>query len=232
MAGRTRRARACIAVDAAMGILFVAVMSTALVQEAPHEYLGIALFASIAAHVVLNRRWFATIFRGRHSPTRVLQAIAVIGLLACMAGQVVSSLVLSRYALGFLPALPGAAIARRLHMSCAYWSFVFAFAHAGLQLKGFGRRVRASGSGGTPRVSRFAVWAARIVFLAMASYGIASFIQLDVGAYLLLQVEFAFVDYSVPVAVMFVRYASIGVLIAGAFHYLRRAVDQIARKND
>ena len=61
-----------IAVDIAMAVVFVAVMATALVQEAPHEYLGIALFALIVAHVVLNRRWLKAMFRGRYSALRAV----------------------------------------------------------------------------------------------------------------------------------------------------------------
>ena len=123
-----------IAVDIAMAVVFVAVMATALVQEAPHEYLGIALFALIVAHVVLNRRWLKAMFRGRYSALRAMQLVAIIGLLVCMLGQVVSSLVLSKYTFGFLPAIEGASWARRVHMLCSYWGFLFAFAHAGFRL--------------------------------------------------------------------------------------------------
>ena len=221
-----RRAR--IAVDAVLAVLFVAVMATALVQEAPHEYLGVAVFAAVVVHIVLNRRWFKALFRGRYDAVRVLQIVAVVGLLACIAGQLASSLVLSKFAFGFLPALPGAGWARRVHMLCSYWGFVFAFAHAGLQLKGFARLVRARGASGTAGASAvFRV--ARILLAAIACFGAYSFMQMNLGAYLLGQVQFAFADAGQPIALSFARYASVAVLVAGAFHCLRRAVDSAAK---
>ncbi len=208
-------------VDAALAVVYVAVMATALVQEAPHEYLGIALFALVVSHVVLNRQWFAHLVRGRYNVVRVLQLVAIVGLLACILAQVGSSLVLSKHAFGFLPAIPGAGWARRVHMLCSYWGFLFAFAHAGLQFDGVLRRLRSSradkgGSAG--------VWVARIVFAVVACYGAYSFVQLGLPAYLTGQVQFAFADYGTPLALSFARYAAIAVLVAGAFHYVRKLI--------
>ena len=52
-----------IVLDIAMALTFVAIMTTALVQEAPHEWLGIILFALLVAHIVLNRKWLAALAR-------------------------------------------------------------------------------------------------------------------------------------------------------------------------
>ena len=210
-----------------MAALFIAVMATALVQEVPHEYVGIALFIAVIVHIVLNRRWFKALFRGRYNAVRVLQLVAIVGLLACIIGQVVSSLVLSKYAFGFLPALPGASWARRAHMLCSYWSFVFAFAHAGLQFKGFSRLVKQKGSD-SPSA---AVWLGRIAVIAIACYGVYAFVQVNMGAYLLGQIEFAFVDFATPPALMCARYAAIAVLVAAAFHCLRRVIEALGKRN-
>lgn len=228
MAGNnTKKGRrwARVAVDVALAVLIVAVMATALVQEAPHEYLGIAVFAVVVAHVVLNRRWFKALTHGRYGAVRVLQLVAVVGLVACVVGQVASSLVLSKFAFGFLPTLPGAGWARRAHMLCSYWSFVFAFAHAGLQLKGFGRLVGAKGAAPTA-----AVWLARIAAVAISCYGVYAFVQLNIGAYLLVQVQFAFADFSAPIALSFVCYAAVAVLVTSAFHCLGRIVSRNANR--
>ena len=232
MATERKQSRAVvrIAVDAALAVLFVAVMATALVQEAPHEYLGIAVFAAVAAHVVLNRRWFKALGGGRYNAVRVLQLVSVVGLLACVVGQAVSSVVLSKHAFGFLPALPGASWARQVHMLCSYWAFVLAFAHAGLQFKGLGRMVRARRHG-TPMPTA-ALWAARIALATVACFGAYSFVQANMGAYLLGQVQFAFADSSEPLALAFARYASMAVLVGGVFHYLRRAIEAAGKRKD
>lgn len=203
-----------------MAALFIVVMATALVQGVPHEYVGIALFITVVAHIVLNRRWFKALFRGRYNVLRILQLITIMGLLACMVGQMASSLVLSKYAFGFLPALPGAGWARRVHMLCSYWSFVFAFAHTGLQLKGFGRLVKPKGSDVPSAVVRLG----HIAAIAISCYGMYAFVQMGMGGYLLGQVEFAFVDFSTPPALMCVRYTAIAVLVATAFYCLRRII--------
>ena len=214
MKGKTA---ARVVLDAAMAMAFVAVMTTALVQEAPHEWLGVVLFALMATHAVLNRKWLASVFRGRHDALRVLQIVVIVGLVACVIGQVASSIVLSKHAFGFLPALPGAGWARRVHMLCSYWSFVFAFAHAGLHAR-------------TPKgMSPWQVWAVRIVVAVVACFGVCSFVQLDLWRYLTGQVQFAFADYGVPLALSAVRYASVAVLVAGVFHCVREGAASIVR---
>ena len=198
-----------IVLDVALALVLVAIMTTALVQEVPHEWLGIALFVLIVVHIVLNRRWLAAVFRGRHRALRVLQIVVLAALVACIIGQVASSLVLSKHALGFLPVLPGASWARRVHMLCSYWSFVLAFAHAGLHMR-------------TPKgMSPWRIWTARIVFAVVACFGAYSFVQLGLWQYLTGQVQYAFADFSVPLPLVAARYASVAVLVMGAFHYIR-----------
>ena len=206
-----------VTLDIAMALVFVAIMTTALVQEAPHEWLGVTLFVLMVIHIVLNRRWLASIFRGRHSTLRIIQIVVVVGLAVCIIGQFASSLVLSKHAFGFLPALPGAGWARSVHMLCSYWAFVFAFAHAGLHA-----RVPKS-------MAPWQKWAARIIIAAVACFGAFSFAQLGLWQYLTGQVQFAYADYSVPLAFAFARYASIAILVTGVFHYIRQGIASIGK---
>ena len=208
-----------IVLDIAMALVLVAIMATALVQEAPHEWLGIALFVLMAAHIVLNRKWLASVFRGHHSALRIVQIIVVTGLAICIIGQVASSLVLSKHAFGFLPALPGAGWARHVHMLCSYWAFVLAFAHAGLHAR-------------LPkRMPTWLLWTARVAVAAVACFGVYSFVQLGMLPYLLGQVQFAAADYEAPLALSFARYASIGVLVAGLFHCAQAALRTVSRNS-
>ena len=207
-----------IVLDSALALTLVAVMATALVQEAPHEWLGVALIALTLAHMVFNRRWLASMFRGRQSALRVVQIVVIAGLVVCVVGQIASSLVISKHAFGFLPVLPGASWARRVHMLCSYWMFVLAFAHVGLHVR-------------APRdLASWQVWALRIAFAAIACFGVYSFVRLNLGAYLTGQVQYAFVDPSVPIALSCARYASVAVLVAGAFHYLRLGCMRAAKR--
>ena len=199
-------------VDVLLAADLVAVMATALLEEAPHEYLGVALFVLMVVHVVLNRRYFTHLAKGRYTPLRVLQLIAVIGLVACVIGQVASALVLSKHAFSFLPAIPGASWARTVHMLLSYWCFVFAFAHVGLQVK-----------------AKLPVWL-QIALIAVACFGVVSYVQLNMAPYLFGQVMFAAADYASPLALIFARYASVAVLVAVVFHYIRVALRKTAKE--
>lgn len=225
MASKANRGRrlARVAVDIAMAATLIAVMSCALVQEKPHEYLGIAAFTAVVAHNVLNRHWFKALFRGRYNVVRTLQVAMIVGLVACIVGLMASSLVLSKHAFGFLPAIPGASWARRVHMLCSYWGFVFAFAHAGLHLKGLGVLMRSKAS-----VPSVAVWLGRIVAAVLSCYGIYAFVRMNLGAYLLGQVQFAFVDYSAPISLSLARHAAVAVLVTAVFHCLRLFISRFA----
>ena len=222
-----RRVHAVI--DAAPVGLLVAVMATALVQAAPHEYLGVALFAAVVAHAILKRRHIKALLRGRPNAVRTLRLIAIVGLIVCVAGQLASALVLSKFAFGFLPALPGAAVARRIHMLCSYWGFVLAFAHVGLQSKSLFRLMRTRGASNAPGALRPVIWAGRFLFVAIACFGAYSFVKLDFGNYLLGQVQFALADYGAAGALSLMRYASIAVLLSGLFHYLRAALEALEK---
>jgi hypothetical protein len=154
---------------------------------------------------------------------RTLQAATVLGLVACLIGQVASAVVLSKHALAFLPAIPGTALARRVHMMCSYWSFVFAFAHAGLQMKGVVARMCREK---TP--SPVMKWAARIACAAIAAVGAVSFVQLDLAAYLTGRVQFAAGDPSI--ALSCARWASVAVLVAGALYLLRSLIEKTGER--
>lgn len=207
-----------IALDIALGLVLVAIMATALVQEEPHEWLGLTLFVLIVCHAIVNRRWIASIFRGRYNAVRILQVVVLAGLIACIIGQVASSLVLSKYAFGFLPALPGASWARRAHMICSYWSFILACAHAGLHIR-------------VPRrATAWLLWVCRAAIAAAACYGAISFVQLGLPSYLVGSVQFASADFEAPLWLPFARYTSIGVLVAALFHYASTAIAAATKK--
>ena len=205
-----------VVVDVLLAVDLIFVMATALVEEAPHEYLGILLIVLAVAHTVLNRRWFTVLNKGRWSALRVLQALVMAALIACAVGQVASAVVLSKHALWFLPAISGAAWARSVHMICSYWMFVLAFAHAGLQLRSLLAR-----TGVLRNAKPAALWVARAIWAAIAIAGVVSFVQLGFPDYLLARVQFAAADYATPVPLLAAQYATVAVMIAGLFHYIR-----------
>ncbi len=200
------------AVDVAMAIVLLAIMTTALVQEMPHEYLGIAIFVLMVVHIVLNRKWLAAALRGRLGIQYAPHIVLIVALVVCFVGMVASSLVLSKFAFGFLPAMPGASWARRVHMLFSYWMFVLTFAHMGLHIR-------------VPRrMETWKLWTLRVVTVAIACYGVYAFVRLGLFAYLTGQVQFAMADFETPLAITFCRYAGAGTLVAVVFHCVQNAL--------
>lgn len=52
--------------------------------------------------------------------------------LAAMLMQIYSGIIMSRHVFAFLPIQGGMALARRLHILCSYWGFLFMSLHLGL----------------------------------------------------------------------------------------------------
>ena len=142
--------------------------------------------------------------------------MTLVVLVACIVGQVASSLVLSKHAFGFLPALPGASWSRRVHILCAYWSLVAAFVHAELHMRA------------PANMDARKLRALRVAVAAISCYGAHFFVQLDMLAFLAGRVQFAMADFETPLAVTFARYASVAVLVAGVAHAAREALDHAA----
>ncbi len=207
-----------IVVDIAMAVVLVAIMTTALVQEMPHEYLGVTMFALIIAHIVLNRTWLAATIRGKLGVPHVPNLILMLALVVCFVGMVASSLALSKYAFGFLPSLPGASWARRMHMLFSYWMFVLTFAHMGLHIR-------------VPRrMETWKLWTLRVLAAVGTCYGVYAFVRLGLFGYLTGQVQFAMADFETPLAITFLRYTGVGMLVAVVFHGVQVAMTNALRR--
>lgn len=207
-----KRRKTKLAIDVAMAMVLVGLMATAIVQDVPHEWLGVAMFVLVTAHVVLNRRWLAAVPRMRRDTLNLLQVFVLAALVVCVVGMMASSLVISRHAFGFLPALPGSSLARRVHMMCSYWMFILTFAHAGLHAR-------------FPKCTKpWCKWATRIACIVASCCGVASFVQLGLWGYLTGQVQFALVDSGTPFAFSVACYASVAALVTAVFHYVREGL--------
>ncbi len=54
-------------VDILLGIGLLLLMSCQLWGEEKHEWIGIAMTALMILHQILNRKWYAALFRGRYA---------------------------------------------------------------------------------------------------------------------------------------------------------------------
>lgn len=205
-----------VTVDLCLAFVLVLIEATAFVDEAPHEWLGMAAFALTVIHVVLGRRRFKALARGRKTGGNVVRLLVDVLLIAAIIGQAASSIVLSEHALSWLPAVPGSFWARPMHLLCGYWSFELAFVHAGLNT---GRLPQVIGANASLK------WAACITVAVMALIGAVLFVSMDIPSYMFLQTQFAFVDLGTPLAVRFLQW----LCIAALFFALSRSVVLLAR---
>ena len=156
----------------------------------------------------------------RHSPGAVLALLLDLALVVGIVAIVASSLVLSEHVFSWLPAFPGASWARTLHLAGSYWLFVLAFVHCGIHFKEFaGKAMRHS----------VWKWVGRVAFAACLVVGAYWFVQMGLWSYMTLQVQFAFIDPTVPWWAKAGQFAAIAAAIAGISHYCASIVRKLAR---
>lgn len=183
-----------IAVDVAMTIALLLLMAYELIGQTAHEWLGIGTFTLFVLHHILNRHWHRGVFKGRYTAMRWMQTTLVILILLTMCGSMVSGILLSRYALPFLPLNGGGVFARNIHMLSAYWGFVLMSLHLGFHwsiVVGMAKNI-------VTKPSNFHKYTLRSIALLIAGYGVYAFFKRDIGSYLILANQFAFFDFEEP----------------------------------
>ena len=163
-----------IAVDVAMFVLFLLLMEYHLLPDVTHEWLGISVFVLFVVHNALNYKWYAVMFKGKHSVMRIIQTVLnfllVITMLLCM----ISALFVARELFAGLN-LQAGMFGRTLHMKASAWTFILMSVHLDLHFGMF--------AGMTKRFNlpvlfrRIMKWVLRILMLAIAVYGIVVFVQ-------------------------------------------------------
>lgn len=193
-----------------MVVLLLVLMSYTLVaDDTVHEWLGISLGIAVTCHLVLNRKWFTALRKGKYTPSRILRTVVDLCCLGLLIGLVASGVTMSNRAVPILHVSGSEDICAALHMLCAYWSFVAVGLHIGLH---WDRAVAFWHRRGGPRVFRFLGWAA-------AGYGVFAFFQADFPDYLFLRTHFLMLGPEVTPALFFMDYAAIMALFILAGYY-------------
>lgn len=192
-----------IITDAAMSIAMLLLMAYGLIGEKLHEWIGMAMFALFAVHHILNRRWLCSITKGRYTPIRIVQTVTAVLILLCMAGSMVSGIVISRYVFDFLK-ISETPLSVKIHTLSAYWGFVLMSFHLGLHWNMFVSIARKHF-----KPSKIGTGIAPAVGILIAGYGVYAFIRRDVGIYLFLKSHFVFFDFSEPVIFFLLDYLAV-----------------------
>ena len=184
-----RNKRAKLIVDILLGIGLILLMSYQVVGEEGHEWTGIVMTALMLIHQVLNRKWYAALFKGKYGPLRVVQTVINLLLVGCFLLTALSGINMGVYAVPSLAEFMKASTGRRMHLALSHWSFILMGVHLGLHMPVMLRGVKSK------RVRRIGFG----LSIPDAGAGLYFFLKNSFPDYLSFQRHFAFIDYEKPI---------------------------------
>ena len=95
-----KRTRQVVDILLSVGLLLM--MSYQVTGEAWHEWLGIGMTALMILHQILNRKWYAALFKGRYTPLRAAQTLINAALMICFILTALCGVNMSVHAVPFL----------------------------------------------------------------------------------------------------------------------------------
>ena len=196
-----------MSVDITMTILSIILMGGNYLfpVDIVHEILGVGLFVLWAVHIILNRRWYGALFRGKYTPYRIMQTVINCGILICTVFLMISGIILSNHLFTFLNIQSGLGFARIAHLLASHWYYLFMSLHIGLHVGRLFQNV-------TTKILP------RILLAIVCAYGLYAFIVRGVWKYLILRQQFFFFDLERGYILFAVDYISIIILFATISH--------------
>lgn len=172
-------------VDVALTVTLLLLMAFQVTEQFAHEWLGITMFALTIVHQILNRKFYASIFKGKYSALRVFQLIVNILLLLSFICTALSGMMMSRFATPFMNGIIPSSFARQVHLAMSHWSFVLMGLHIGLHFGIITSKIK-------NRPLKIALGA---VMSGISVFGFYLFFKADMFSYMLFKTHFAFLDY-------------------------------------
>ena len=210
-------------VDICMTVLLLCLMAYQVTGEMLHEWIGIAMTLTVIIHQILNRKWYAALFKGKYNSIRVIMTIVNILLIICIVITAFCGMSMSGYAVPFLYGMAPAFIVRQLHLSISHWLFILMGIHLGLHIKMMFAKIN---------ISKKIAIVLQIVFVVIAGIGVWQFIDNNMIDYLLFKIPFAILDYEQSVGLVFVEnitililWVVVGILIMDILGRNRKVID-------
>lgn len=110
-------------VDICMTVLLLCLMAYQVTGEALHEWIGVGMTLMVIVHQILNRKWYAILFKGKYHPVRIVMTVVNVLLIASFLLTAFCGMSMSGYAVPFLYGMAPVSFVRRMHLSMSYWSF-------------------------------------------------------------------------------------------------------------
>ena len=172
-------------IDVALTETLLLLMAFQVTEQLAHEWLGIAMFALTVAHQILNRKFYAAIFKGKYNALRILQLTVNCLLLLSFACTALSGMMMSRFATPFMNGILPSSIVRQGHLAMSHWSFVLMGLHLGLHFGMITSKLK-------NKTARIILGT---VMTAISVFGFYLFFKSDMLSYMLFKNPFAFLDY-------------------------------------
>ncbi len=206
-------------IDIGMTLLLPLLMAYSLIGETFHEIVGTLIFILFIIHHVLNRKWSASLFKGKYSAGRIFRTLVNALLFVFMILQPVSGILMSKHLYTFLPALPVSAQARGIHMLFAYWGYVLMCIHAGTHLTAIILKL-----GKMKQTIKVPVY---LLLAGISVYGCAAFIKRGFPGYMSGSTMFALFNYSEPLVFFILDYLAVMVLFMMLGCFVIRLLDAV-----
>ena len=227
----TRPQRSRMTIDITMTILSIILMGGNYLFPADlvHEILGVGLFVLWVVHIILNRRWYGAIFRGKYNPYRVMQTIINCCILICTIFLMISGIILSNHIFTFLNIQGCLGFARIAHLLASHWYYLFMSLHIGLHVGMIANKMchsraptRESSDTEIIGSSPIMTLVGKILLAIACIYGLYAFIARGVWKYLILQQQFFFFDLERGYILCALDYISIIILFATISHFIAK----------
>lgn len=179
-----------------------------------HEVMGAAFLALVGRHVILNRRWFGALRRGRYDAARRVRLVLNLMLASTMLVLLGTSLTISETLRGILN-LPGVFTLREIHWFAAYWLVVIIGLHIGLHWHIVAGLLRARLPILQGRIVGTALWAFAIL---VAYLGINSSVVMGLGTRLGFGYSLTMWDFNTSTLPYFAHWLAITTLYAVLAH--------------
>ena len=207
-------------IDIAMFLIFLPLMEERSLSGAAHEWLGISLFILFIAHVALNYRFFATLFKGKYSPARIVTVTINFLLLAAMIMCVISSLFVSGVIFKDLN-LGNKMLGRNLHLVFTAWAFLLANVHFGLHLPHILCKIRLRIAG--KKAEKALVVIGCVASVIIIAYGLyAATFSRRIYEELFFLTSFKNVDESVPMPVRYIEVTAMALSFALIAYFIKK----------
>ena len=173
-------------IDVCMTIVLLFLMAYQVTGETLHEWIGIGMTVLVIVHQIMNRKWYAALFKGKYHLYRTVTTTVNVLLLLSFALTAFCGMSMSGHAVPFLYGMAPVSFARQMHLSMSHWSFVLMGLHLGLHIPAMTAKMKLEGS------KKTLISAA---FCCVAGIGLWLFLRNGMTDYLFFRVPFAFLDY-------------------------------------